>query len=308
MEKVERLISIIMVLLQKDIVSATEFAKLFSVSKRTILRDMETLGMSNIPIYAINGVKGGYGIMEEYKLDKRLLNSQDLENILTALSGLEQIMLSQEVELTIRKIESMVHAHAQKGLIQLSFYDWKGRSEIHQVLKICQEAVAKGRLISFDYIDKDGNSTKRMVEPYRLHFSETSWYLKGFCLERRGYRTFKLSRTENLQMELKTFSPREDLEQNLLEAHYQPELIEVKAWIAPAIRDQFIERYGRNSVAILEDESLLATFQIPYNQIGFQLLAGFGTNLRILEPVSYADDFRMFLHSMIENTSRTNSP
>jgi len=69
MDNVERLISIIMILLKKEVVSATEFAHLFNVSKRTILRGMETLSLSNIPIYAINGVKGSYGIMDEYKVE-----------------------------------------------------------------------------------------------------------------------------------------------------------------------------------------------------------------------------------------------
>lgn len=103
MEKVERLISIIMILLKKDVVSSTDFAQLFNVSKRTVLRDMETLSLSNIPIYAVNGVYGGYGIMNEYKVDKRLLSSTDLLNILTALGGLEQILISEEVERTIKK-------------------------------------------------------------------------------------------------------------------------------------------------------------------------------------------------------------
>lgn len=49
MEKVERLISIIMILLKKEVVSTREFAQLFNVSKRTILRDMETLSLSKHP-------------------------------------------------------------------------------------------------------------------------------------------------------------------------------------------------------------------------------------------------------------------
>lgn len=103
MDKVERLISIIMILLRKEIISTKEFSQLFNVSKRTILRDMETLSLSNIPIYSITGVKGGYGIMDEYKVDKRLLSSSDLQNILAALGGLEQILLTEEVERTIKK-------------------------------------------------------------------------------------------------------------------------------------------------------------------------------------------------------------
>ena len=40
--------------------------------------------------------------------------------------------------------------------IQLSFYDWEGRSEILETVKTCQESITKKRLVSFNYTDKDG--------------------------------------------------------------------------------------------------------------------------------------------------------
>ncbi|OOC52343.1 helix-turn-helix transcriptional regulator [Paenibacillus ihbetae] len=299
MDKVERLISIIMILLKKEIVSASEFAQLFNVSKRTILRDMETLSLSNIPIYAVNGVHGGYGILDEYKVDKRLLSSSDLENILTALSGLEKILISEEVEMTIKKIEAMVSPWSLKHSVRLSFYDWEGRSEILEILRSCQEAILKRRLVSFDYTDKHGNVTKRTIEPYQLHFSETSWYLNGFCLQRMGYRAFKLSRIDHLNMKGQTFSPREGLLEQEQQASYQPELVAVKALIAPGIKDQFIERYGRKSIEFYSSELFLATIYVPQNSIGFRFLASFGTNLEVIEPGSYVQDFRKYLLEMV---------
>lgn len=303
MEKIERLIAIVMILLQKDIVSTTEFAKWFHVSKRTILRDMETLSMSNVPIYAISGVHGGYGIMEEYKLDKRLLSNQDLENILTALSGLEQLLFSSEVEVTVKKIESMVNASARKGSVHLSFYDWDGRSEILRILKTCQEAILQQRLLTFDYIDKNGVRSQRTVEPYQLHFSEMSWYLKGYCLDRGGNRTFKLSRTEHLVMDRRTFVPRDNSPEQQAEESYHPLLVEVKALISPAIKDQFVERYGSRSVESSDHDTLIATIHLPQNHYGFQFLAGFGSNLEILEPNAYVDDFREFLKNIMAKYS-----
>lgn len=300
MEKVERLISIIMILLKKDIVSAKEFAQLFQVSKRTILRDMETLSLSNIPIYSINGVNGGYRIMDEYKVDKRLLSNSDLENILIALSGLEQILISKEVEMTMKKIEAMVSELSLKSSIQLSFYDWKGRSEIGQTLDKCQESIVTQRLVSFDYIDKNGLQTNRLVEPYQLHFSEMSWYLRGFCLHRLKYRTFKLSRIDNLSMNEKTFIPRDYLLEQEDEAHYQPEMVTIKALISPSIKDQFIERYGRESIENYSPEFFLATINVPQNSTGFQFLASFGTNLKLVEPLTYVEDYRNYLYKMME--------
>ncbi|GGG68137.1 helix-turn-helix transcriptional regulator [Paenibacillus radicis (ex Gao et al. 2016)] len=300
MNKIERLIAIVMILLQKNVVSATEFAQLFNVSKRTILRDMETLGLSNIPIYSINGVHGGYGIMDEYKLDKRLLSSKDLENILTALGGLGQVMFSDEVELTLKKIESMIGSATSRGSIQLSFYNWDGRSEIAQILKTCQEAIMQGRLLTFDYIDGSGVRTTRMVEPYQLHFSEMSWYLKGYCLSRMEYRTFKLSRTDHLNIDSKSFVARDFMAEQQTEQHYQPELTAIKVLISHRIKDHFIERYGQKKIEAYNSDFLIAQIDVPQNDFGFKFLVSFGTDLEILEPQAYVEDFRTFLHAMIK--------
>lgn len=187
-----------------------------------------------------------------------------------------------------------------KGPIQLSFYDWEGRSEIIQTLKICQESILKKRLVSFDYIDKNGITTNRIVEPYQLHFSETSWYLQGFCLHRQRYRTFKLSRIDHLRMEENTFNPRDYALEQKDEANYQPQLVAIKALILPSIKDQFIERYGRKSIENYSSDYFLATIHVPQNSVGFQFLASYGTNLKIIEPKTYVEEFRNYLIKMVE--------
>lgn len=197
----------------------------------------------------------------------------------------------------------MVHPLSPKGSIHLSFYEWEGRSEILQTLKICQESILKRRLVSFDYIDKNGTTTNRIVEPYLLHFSEMSWYLKGFCLHRQGYRTFKLSRIDHFHMDENTFNPRDYSLEQEQEASYQPQLVAIKAYISPGIKDQLIERYGRKSIENDTSDHFLATIHVPQNSIGFQFLASFGTNIEILEPESYVEEFRNYLIRMVEKYS-----
>lgn len=300
MNKVERLIAIVMILLKKDIVSTREFAEWFQVSKRTILRDMETLSLANIPIYAVAGVHGGYGILAEYKVDKRLLSSADLENILIALSGFEKIWMSDDVALTLKKIEAMVSPWSPQDSIHLSFYNWEGRFELHETLKLCQAAIAKQKLVSFDYMDRLGTGTKRTVEPYQLHFSESSWYLKGYCLERQSYRTFKLARIDRLAVEDTLFNPRDYATEQQQGAGYDLHLVTLKALILPGVADRLIERYGRKCLENYSPEHHLATIQLPQNSIGFQFLAGFGTSLQIIEPKDYVEAFREYLQQMIQ--------
>lgn len=197
----------------------------------------------------------------------------------------------------------MVGSASWRGSIHLSFYDWEGRSEILQTLNICQESILRKKLVTFDYIDKDGMATNRIIEPYQLHFSEMSWYLKGFCLHRQSYRTFKLSRIDNFTMDEHTFNPRDYLLEQKQKTIYQSQLVTMKALIAPSIKDQFIERYGRKSIENYSTEYLLATIYVPQNSTGFRFLASFGTNLEILEPKTYVEQFRSYLNLMIHKYS-----
>lgn len=69
--KTERLIAIIMLLMESDKISASKLANMFEVTKRTIYRDIDTINMAGIPIVTTNGVMG-ISIMKNYKIDKSL--------------------------------------------------------------------------------------------------------------------------------------------------------------------------------------------------------------------------------------------
>ena len=76
--KIDRLIGILSILLQKDIITAPELAEHFEVSRRTIGRDIEALCKAGIPIRTMQGSGGGISIMNGYRMDRTLLTSRDL--------------------------------------------------------------------------------------------------------------------------------------------------------------------------------------------------------------------------------------
>lgn len=57
--QINRLFEIVYILLDKKNITANELAEHFEVSKRTILRDIETLTIAGIPIYTTKGKGGG---------------------------------------------------------------------------------------------------------------------------------------------------------------------------------------------------------------------------------------------------------
>ena len=89
--KIERLIGILSILLQKDKVTSSELAEKFEVSRRTILRDIDTLNISGIPIVSDRGNGGGISIMDGYRIDRTLLSSDDMQAILSGLRSLDSV-------------------------------------------------------------------------------------------------------------------------------------------------------------------------------------------------------------------------
>ena len=149
--KIERLIAIVMMLLERDVISAQEFADLFKVTKRTILRDMDTLALANIPVYALRGSHGGYGLMPAYKFDKRLLSVTDLENILIALNGFQSLMLNDDIKATLEKIRSMIPHEITQKSVSISFQQWSGRTEIAEMMDALQHAIKSQYLVKFTH-------------------------------------------------------------------------------------------------------------------------------------------------------------
>ena len=99
--KVDRLVSIIMILLDKERIGAQELADMFEVSPRTIYRDIDAINMAGIPVYSTPGVGGGFEIMQEYKIDKKVFSTSELSALLMGLSSLSGMIPVSYTHLTL---------------------------------------------------------------------------------------------------------------------------------------------------------------------------------------------------------------
>ncbi|MBQ5333485.1 MAG: HTH domain-containing protein [Oscillospiraceae bacterium] len=102
--KIDRLMGIVSVLLQKDRITAAELADRFEVSARTIYRDIETISMAGIPITASRGKSGGVYIMNSFKIDKTLLSSEDMLAIISGLKSLDSVCESKKYRQLMDKL------------------------------------------------------------------------------------------------------------------------------------------------------------------------------------------------------------
>jgi predicted DNA-binding transcriptional regulator YafY len=298
--KIERLISMIMILLQRELVSATELATIFEVTTRTIYRDVKTLSMANIPIFTIPGRNGGIGLMPTYKVDKKLLTSKDLQNILTALHGVEQLIQSPEIKSTITKIRALQTEQLNDEMdFSLHFSGWQGTEELKAVAESLKEAIREHVIIKFDYYDANGAHSSRKIEPYHLMYKGERWYLQGYSYEREDFRTFRLARMANLQITNETFHARDYIVNDKIPKEKLPQFYPVRLKANMRVRDIIIERFGISVITPFDETTYYADLQLPNVENSYRFILQLGANAEMIGGGLFEKDFRKYLAKVI---------
>ncbi|MEI5989890.1 hypothetical protein A5881_001383 [Enterococcus termitis] len=205
--KIDRLLSLVNLLTENDRMTAKCLAERLEVSKRTIYRDIETLNLAGIPIIAYSGIHGGYGIVEGYKVSKHVFSKEDISTIMTGLSAIQSISPSSEISPLLAKIAPNPDFQQPQSDLLIDLSSWYKPSEGRNKLNDLRQAIAMQRIVIVRYHSKKGYS-ERKIEPYKLIFKTSHWYLYGFCLKRQGFRLFKLTRIQTYDLLDKSFEPR----------------------------------------------------------------------------------------------------
>ena len=156
--KVDRLVSIIMTLLDQERVGAQALADTFEVSPRTIYRDIEAINMAGIPVRSRSGVGGGFEIMPEYKLDKKVFSTADLSAILMGLSSLSNVVRGDELANAFEKVKSFIPAEKAKDVevktnqICVDLSPWIGNRNIPPYLEMIKAALQDHKLLCLSLI------------------------------------------------------------------------------------------------------------------------------------------------------------
>ena len=212
--KVDRLVSMIMILLEKRRVGAHELAAMFEVSPRTVYRDMEAINQAGIPVRSIPGVSGGFEIMPDFKVDKRAFSADDLSALLMGLNNLSGVMQGDAFTHALAKVRSFIPTEQAKAIelkasqVVIDPRPWMGGGHIARHLDTIKEALQQSRLLAFTYTDGHGNRMERTVEPVQLVLKSSHWYVHAFCRSRDDFRLFRLSRMSDLHMLDEGFTPR----------------------------------------------------------------------------------------------------
>lgn len=168
--KLDRMIGILSILLQKEKVTAPDLAAKFEVSRRTILRDIDALSMAGIPIVTEQGQNGGISIMQNYKIDKTLLSTSDMQAILAGLRSLDSVSGTRRYAQLMEKLSagaSNMLSGDDHILINLSSHY---KETLSPKIELLHTAICTSQMVSFTYFSPKGESS-RVMEPYYLIFS-----------------------------------------------------------------------------------------------------------------------------------------
>ena len=195
--KMDRLIGILSILLQRERVTAPELAEQFEVSRRTIQRDIEALGRAGIPIATTQGAGGGISIMEGYRVDRTVLTAPEMGAILAGLRSLDSVSGTRRYAQLMEKLSAGTGGLVSGGahmLIDLS--SWY-KTSLPPKIELIQGTMEQRRVLRFVYYSPKGESA-RAIEPYYLVFHWSAWYVWGWCRRREDFRLFKLNRMTDL--------------------------------------------------------------------------------------------------------------
>lgn len=303
--KVDRLVSIIMILLDKKRIGAQELADMFEVSPRTIYRDIDAINMAGIPVRGASGVGGGFEIMPEYKIDKKVFSTDDLSALLMGLSSLSNIVRGDELVHALAKVKSFIPADRAKDIelkanqIWIDLSPWTGNSNIQPYLEMIKGALQEKKLLSFKYIAHHGKKTTRTVEPYQLVLKSSHWYLQGYCHKRNDFRLFRLSRMSNLQMKKETFELR-DYEKPTLDFEDLLETMQtiIKIRIHKSVMDRVLDFCSYEDFSPDGDEYYIVRFPFIENEYHYEILLGFGNKCECLEPLHIRAEMKRRIHDI----------
>ena len=304
--KIDRLVSIIMILLDKQRMGAQELADMFEVSPRTIYRDIDAINTAGIPIRSISGVGGGFEIMSEYKIDKKVFSTADLTAILMGLSSLSNMVRGDELVNALAKVKSFIPAEKVKDMeiktnqICIDLSPWTGNQNIQPYLETIKTALQNCKLLSFEYTAHHGNKTVRTVEPYQLVLKSSHWYFYGYCYNRNDYRLFKLSRMSGLQIEEKIFVPR-DFQRPILDFEKIIETMqtEIKIRICKSVLDRVLEFCTYDHFLSDGNEHYIVNFPFIENEYYYDILLSFGDKCECLEPLHVRAKMKQKIQDMV---------
>ena len=214
LNRLTRLVSIQMILQSKRILTASDIAKRFDISKRTVYRDIKTLEAAGLPIYNVEGK--GYALVDGFSLAPIQFTEEEALALITGHKFIirnKDASLIEQHQLAIDKVKAVMRNKNKDSSSLLEqrvafFHNYKNETT-SDCLLIAQKAITNFQFLKLRYRSINTQEiTERKIEPCALYHTKENWILIGWCHLRNNYREFRLDGIENVQKTKEIFKPR----------------------------------------------------------------------------------------------------
>jgi predicted DNA-binding transcriptional regulator YafY len=201
--RADRLVALLLLLQQRQQVTAAMVASELEISERTARRDLEALCMAGLPVYSERGRGGGWRLLGGGRTDLSGLTAQEARALFLVAGPASAA--TPELKAALRKLVRALpesfrsSAEAAASSVVLDPHGWGRNRPAYRprYLDVLQEATTEGQQVRLGYSDRTGNITVRTVHPLGLAQKGTTWYLVAGTEE--GLRTFRVGRVRSVE-------------------------------------------------------------------------------------------------------------
>jgi predicted DNA-binding transcriptional regulator YafY len=196
--RADRLLSLVLLLRHRGLMTASALARELEVSPRTVLRDVDALSTAGVPVYARRGPEGGFALLDGWSTDLTGLTHDEARALLVAGSRAPTPALAAAMRKVVAALPDAQRAAATRAagrVVQRPERMLRDapRDTDSRVLRAVQEAVFANRRLRLDYAARgEDEPRRRTVDPVGLVDAGGQWYL--LATRDGADRTYRLSR------------------------------------------------------------------------------------------------------------------
>jgi predicted DNA-binding transcriptional regulator YafY len=307
--KAERLLAILTILLNRKKVTASYLAARFGVSVRTIYRDVDALAGAGLPVFATQGRDGGFELVEGFTISSQVLETGEIEQILTGLRSLKAVQPGPGLDTVIEKFSLALSESGKRGIRTPGghlFIEFTPSHREKRILAELDASITKRSVLKIAYADAQGTETDRSIEPAALVFMWQSWYVWAWCRLRADFRLFKISRIlKTHETDERREAPTTDLQDHPWAREWESAPFEQVSLTADRIaRARLGEFFDDECITELADGALRVDATLPVDEWVISFLMSLPGNVRILEPES----MRRAILERSQAIARANTP
>lgn len=295
--KIDRLMAITNILINRQNITAKVLAEEFEVSTRTIYRDIDILSASGIPIVTDKGKNGGISIIPGYKPDKSLFKKEEYFTLLSILEGINNYIPAREYKNITEKLkvfmtETDLQESKKNETVIFDYSPWEKDNKQEETLSKIKGAIDSQNIIKIVYTNNKAERKERRIEPMTLILKRYAWYMYGFCLEKNDFRIFKISRIAELDVENNKFTRKDTNVREVWAANTftSENVINLKLLFKKKNEGIVRNYFSEEDVIERNEKNLIVNVRFPLNEWVYGFILSFGDAVEVLEPVEIREE------------------